>query len=219
MRTAQEFREWQIEVLKNALYRPIFFCGREECTDVYFGTVHGDLCWLDELSDEETRSADSLLWGSMRVYGQFYFQHCRIRSFINEMASVYGQVFYRTGHFHPERLLSIAEFDELAVALDDKFFASDHVESELLERFGKPSHEAVGGETTVHSFACEDRNRDWIYFDYARCPLQTPRVEVSWFDDPILRDVRRNRNQFEFLPFGASCRPSTPPDAAVEPDR
>lgn len=216
MRTAQEFRERQIDILRRAFQRPIFFCGRQEAADVYFGTILSELCWLDEMTDEETQSASSLQFSSMRVYGQFYFQHCKIRCYINEIASTYCQACYRTGHFQPERLLSVAEFDQLSASLDEKFFAVDHRKSELVDRFGQPCQETVGGETTVHSYACIDRKHDWIYFDYSRRhPLQDPRELEGWFDDPILRDVRRHRNQFEFLPFGTPCRPSTPPDQVV----
>lgn len=200
MRTAEQYRNRQLETLPLALQRPAFFCGSQG--DLFYGTIIRDLVWLEERPQAETDHAFSLLKGCRRVFGQFWFQNQNAPDqYENEVASTYAQVAFRLGYYTPDRLLTTSEFRQLASILDSDFFQRDHTQSELVAQFGKPSHDVLGGQTTVHCFACEDRTRDWIYFDYSRCYPPEDRVTYRWFDDEILRDVRRQDNRFELLPF------------------
>lgn len=207
MRTTEEFRELQIDRLRRALQRPGFFCGSGQSMDLFYSMILSDLCWLDERESDFAAVARELLRGSLGVYGQYFYQHLSIpNQFGNEIASTYAQAAYRLGYYKPERVLAEDEFEELKGNIDQKFLSTDHSESEIVSRFGKPTHDVLGGETTVHCYGCCDRNTNWIYFDYSRCYPPKDLVSYEWFDDPKLRNVRRHNNEMELLPFASWCR-------------
>ena len=207
MRTTDEFRKRQIDMLPLALQRPGMFCGSGEKADLYYSMILSDLCWLDERETAWKTIGRELLHGAMRVYGQFFYQHLAIPDgFLNEIASTYAQVAYRLGYYHPERVLTECEFQELNDGIDAAFFTVDHTEGEIVSRFGRPTHDVLGGLTTVHCYGCFDRGINWVYFDYARCYPPRDSHSCEWFADPCLRNVRRTSNRMELLPFAAWCR-------------
>lgn len=200
MRTAEEFRERKLQMLPRALQRPGFFCGN--AGDLFFAEIFRDLLWLEERDSDFQHFVGSLLGGSMGVFGQFYYQ-CRNgpNLYENEIASTFAEAAFRLSYFTPSRLLTITEFDSLHAQLDLEFLSVDHTLSELLVRFGPPSHDVLGGDTTVHCYGCIDRVLPWVYFDYSRCYPVADGEGQQWFADPILRDIRRADNRFERLPF------------------
>jgi hypothetical protein len=207
MRTAEEFRQHRVDTLPLALQRPAFFCGHGQSADLYYSMILDDLCWLDERETDFEVVVRELLHGSMRVYGQFFFQHLTIPDgFSNEIASTYAQAAFRLGYYSPERLLSVGEFEQLNRSIDDTFMITDHTESEIVSRFGKPTHEVLGGQTTVHCYGCCDPHTSWLYFDYSRCDPPADLLSYDWFDDSKLRDIRRENNAMELLPYGSWCR-------------
>lgn len=200
MRTAEDFRLRLLDSLQVGLTRPTFFGGSGD-----FGLwgLLSDLCWLEEREADFDKVCGQLLHGCMRVYGQFYFQHKSIPDgFANEIASTYAEAAYRLGFLQSATLLSPESFAQLSAALDTEFFAVDHREAELIEQFGEPSW-SVLGDTTVLCYGCTDPTRNWVYFDVSHRSPQSG--DGGWFKEPILRDIRRDENRFEFLPFGAWC--------------
>lgn len=208
MRTAEEFRQHRIDTLPHALQRPVFFCGDGQSADVYYTMILSDLCWLDEREADFATVVSELLHGSMRVYGQFFYQYLTIPDrFANEIASTYAQAAFRLGYYSPERLLTESEFEQLERSIDHTFLTTDHTESEIVSQFGKPTHNVLGGQTTVHCYGCCDPNASWVYFDYSRCNPPADPHSYEWFDDAKLRDIRRENNVMELLPYASWCRP------------
>ncbi len=206
MRSAEDYLKRKLVELAGALRRPLMACGYSYAADFYFCNILADLCWLDERENEFNAIAQQLLRGSMRVYGQIFYQHLSVPDFGNEIASTYAEAAYRLAYYAPERLLSESEFEELRCRIDGEFLKNNHTESEMRSRFGEPTHEVLGGQTTVHCYGCVDPNVDWVNFDYSRCYPPKDSKSYEWFNDPILRDVRRKNNEFELLPFGDWCR-------------
>lgn len=201
MRTAAEFRERQLKTLAMALKRPSMFCGYGGAADNYFGDMLRDLSWIDAREEVFDSVASQLLRGSLRVFGQFRYQNLEMpENFCNEIASTYAEVAFILGYFTPRRLLTEKEFSALQSDINSEFLACDHTESQLVTRFGPPVHDVLGGDTTVHSYGCENRSIHWIHFDYERRPRLANSESMEWLDDPILRDVRRNQNLIELLP-------------------
>jgi hypothetical protein len=208
MRNAEEFRTRQIDLLASALHRPGGFCGSGESADLYFSTILSDLCWIDDRESDFAPVCHDLLHGCRRVFGQFYFQQLSIPDhFANEIASTYAQAAYRLGYYKPMRVLIDSEFEELRNSIGQTFLSADHTESEIVSRFGQPTHEVVGGQTTVHCYGCCVRNADWVFFDYSRCNPPTEPHLYQWLEDPKLRNIRRTgENVMELLPFASCCR-------------
>jgi hypothetical protein len=177
---------------------------------VFYKEILRSLLWIDErpIADLDAY-VRLLLGGSLGVYGKFCFQHLRQPDmYVNEVASAFAEAFFRLGYFTPARLLSVTEFEHLRSQLNSEFFAVDHTQSDMLARFGPPSHDVVGGQTTVHCYGSDDRTMPWVFFDYSRCYPPEDGVSYDWFDDEILRDIRSNQNKFELLPFSAWLRNS-----------
>ena len=90
MRTAEEFRERQIETLARALQRPSMFCGYGHMAQLYYSNIISDLCWIDAREKELGTVKQQLLAGPAGVYGQLFDQHPGIpNEFGNEIASIY----------------------------------------------------------------------------------------------------------------------------------
>lgn len=202
MRTIDDFRKRQIEVLRGALERPAMYCPTEFGAEMFLGYLLHDLCWIDEREQEWDKINEKFLWSDRRVVGQLQYQAVVMPDYDGEVTSTYAQVAHVLGYFRPVRLLTRSEWTDLRLSLDSEFFARTWHESDLRERFGVPSHEAYGAMTTVASYAPENAADGWVYFDIAR------RFEASddYFADPILRDVRIERNRFQLLEFGDRYR-------------
>src|SRR5688572_22835445 len=106
MRSTEEFRKHQMDMLAHAFLRPSMYGGTEWGTELFFGQVLGDLCWIDEREREWERAKEQYLWGSAFVRGQFFEQHLRITNYLIEIATTYAQVAHMLGYFRPDRLLS-----------------------------------------------------------------------------------------------------------------
>lgn len=92
MRTAEEFRTRQIELLPLALQRPGMLCGSGESADLYYSTILSDLCWIDDRESDFATVGRNLLHGCRRAFGQCYFQQLSVPDhFGNEIASTYAQ--------------------------------------------------------------------------------------------------------------------------------
>jgi hypothetical protein len=168
-----------------------------------------DLCWLTEHEDNFQLVRSQLLRNARRVYGQFFDQRLNIPdSYTNEIASTYAEAAFRLGFFPPQRLLMVDELQQLRASIDEPFLASNHTLPELTSRFGPPSHDVLGGQTTVFCYGCNDPSMDWVYFDFCRCYPPKDLRTYEWFGEEILRDVRMTSNRFILLPFADWCRNS-----------
>lgn len=202
MRTIEEFRERILADLPHALKRPQMFGGNAFGAELYFRHVLHDLCFIDEREPEMTVLRQKYLHGPLGVRGQFAYQDVFDSDFINEATSTFAQVAFILGYFTPSRLLSRSEWIELNDAINAEFLSRDWTHSDIQERFGPPSLDLGGGDTAVACYACEDRESNWLYFDFYRKFPSDP--SCNWFESPRLRDLRARDNQFVLVPFGRS---------------
>lgn len=223
MKTIDEFRNRQIVLLAKALARPTFYASG--FCDAYFRGVLSELCWVDERNDEETKLIVSA-GGPCGVLGDL-LEQCRdfrlheghyTTFFDNEITSVYAEVSFKLGYFSlmrtvgdvdPEspsgrvgRLLSGDAYDEMIASIGPDFLQEDRTVEDVLDEFGPPSHEVLGGQTSVHCYGCADRSTPWVFFDYARCFPPSDGRTYEWFETLRLRNVRRDKSQILFVPFG-----------------
>ncbi len=201
MRTLEDFRNRQLEILPQALKRPTMFGGNAQGTALLLSVLLRDLCWIEEREQEWEGFKATDLRGSRGVLGQFEYQQFQIPDYIAEIASVYAQVAHKLGYFQPERVLNPAEWKSLQSLLSADFFERDWTQTEIYDRLGPPSCEHFSSETRVACYAPEPV-ADWIFFDFSR---RLP-DSSDWFETPILRDIRRTENRFEFLPFAKWCQ-------------
>lgn len=207
MRTIEEFRARQIETLRNALVWPGMYGGSAEGIAKLLEAILADLCYIDE-READWDATGQYRTGNRGVLGQFEYQFRRrgFLFFTNEVTSTYAEIAFHLGYFTPARLLTRDEMWALAKTVEwrwrdhNTFFDRDWTETELHERFGPPSHEVVGGYTTVACYGCEDRERKWVFIDFARTRPGTN----EWLSVPIARDVRMTlSNTIYPLPFAA----------------
>lgn len=215
MHTIHEFRNRLTETLPHALTRPVMYGGTDFGAEMCFYTLLSDLCWIDERETEWKRLEEEFIWGPGRVLGQLADQEYSMPGYINEVTSTYAQLAHMLGYYLPERLLPTTEWQRLLGSLTDGFFGRDWTESQLHNEFGQPSHEVIGGDTTVACYAPGDAVDRWVFFDISR---KYPHNDDEWFEAPILRDVRLKRNRFRLLPFADWCGPGhTAIDAVTGP--
>lgn len=174
--------------------------GNADSTETLLLHLLGTLCFIDEREEEWDTARSIFVQGCRWVRGHFEFQHRPFPHFVNEVASVYAEVAFNLSYFKPDRLLTEAEMSRLlAVVERPEFCFADCEVSELYAAFGQPSHEVVGGETTVACYGCERVGVKWVFFDLAR------RLPGSheWLSDPLIRDFRYEvHNQMHLLPVG-----------------
>lgn len=213
MRSNVEIRDRLLGELSWAVTRPGMAGGDARGAQVILNHLLRALCFIEQREEELQAVSGEFLWGCRGVYGQFDYRWHPTPSFANEIASVYAAAAYRLGLFQPARLLSEADMSRLAKTVRKAaFFRRDWTEAELHEQFGPPSHEVVGGYTTVACYAGESPTARWVFFDLAR---QAPGSE-AWLPSPLLRDFRdRPDNRLHLLPFGrrwVQCVTLNPPD-------
>lgn len=204
MQSMEAFRNHKLEALPHALKRPIMFGGNTDGAVVWFDLLLRDLCWIDVRKHDWDVFQETDLRGNRGVLGQFEYQQFQIPVYIAEVASVYAQVAHKLGYFQPERVPNSTEGKDLHSLLSADFFERDWTQTEIYDRLGPPSSEHYSSETTVACYAPEPA-ADWIFFDFSR------RLSDSsdWFETPILRDIRRKENRFEFFPFADWCLKET----------
>jgi hypothetical protein len=207
MRTIEEFRLRHLETLGRALERPGMYGGDSSGTARLLEWFLTDLCYIDEREADWDATAQYRM-GNLSVFGHFRYQSKRFRlqDFTNEIASAYAEIACCLGYFTPKRLLAPDEFESVTNTVKwrwrdhNPFFDRDWTETELHELFGPPSHEVVGGYTTVACYGCEDRTQKWVFIDFARTQPKTN----EWLPVPIARDVRMTHSNTMYpLPFAA----------------
>ncbi|WP_148598452.1 hypothetical protein [Aquisphaera giovannonii] len=219
MRTIAEIRDYLHEDLRWTLWRPGNSAGSAESSETLLQQLLYLLCYIEGREGEYAVALDTYLKGPLMVRGQFEFQGLPFRPFVNEVASVYAEVAFILGHFRPARLLTDGEMARLASEVKEPAFRGrDWAEPELHALFGPPSHEVVGGLTTVACYGCERVGVKWVHFDLAR---QVPGAcELQWLPEPILRDVRDEvRNRMHLLPFGRRWVDAAPSPKRTDQDR
>jgi len=212
MRTILEFRDYLLGDLDETLKRPIAAGGTAWGIFVCLRNVLSELCFIDERESDWKVVKEEYLCGPQGIVGQFECQRLFATDFVNEVASVFAEVAFHMNYFRPSRLLDRREWNELKDSLTPSFFSRDWGESELHERFGRPSYECGGAETDVSCYASEDRSCRWIFFDFYRKDprkLFDPNAIDNWFDSPRLRNVRWKDNKFILVPFGRSLAMSS----------
>lgn len=148
MRTVAQYRERQLERLPMALRRLGMFCSWYG--DLYYRVFLDDLFWIDDRPDSDRKIVDGLLFDPAGVAGKLAEQFpYPPDNFQNEVASVYAQVAFGLRYFHPQRLLTNCEFESLSAALKASFFSVAHTMRKVIDQFGPPSLDVVGGQTTV----------------------------------------------------------------------
>jgi hypothetical protein len=201
MRTVAEIRDRLLEQLRFAVWRPsMYFGGNTDAAEEMLLHLLDTLCFIDGREDAWGVARGTYVTGCRWVRGHFEFQHRPFFTFVNEVASVYAEVAFSLGYFKPGKLLTEAEMSRLAsVVRGPEFLSRDWTESELHKQFGPPSHEVVGGPTTVACYGCERAGVNWVHFDLAR---SFPAWE-DWLPEPVVRDFRNGlTNNMHLLPFG-----------------
>jgi hypothetical protein len=226
MRTVEEIRSRYLDSLRIAVKRPLMWGGTAVCTESSLRSLLPDLLFIDE-READWDVAARFLHGPYGARGQLEDQKLPFPDFVNEVASICAEAAFALGYFTPERLLSGDEMSRLCSALTPDFMSRDLDEHELHVKFGPPSHEVVGGDTTVACYACVERDAKWVFFDLDRrlhsaedrlttLPVAIP---AGRLDDPhafwgsenwlfiwpagIVRDVRKDlTNKMHLLPFG-----------------
>ena len=201
MRSIEEFRNRQLEMLPHALKRPAMYGGNAPGIALSLGSLLWDLCWIDERENDWEEFKETDLKGSRGVLGQFEYQHFQIPDYIAEVASTYAQVAHKLDYFQPDRVLNATEWNDLQSTLIPDFFERDWTQTEIYDRLGPPSYENYSSDTRGACFAPEPA-ADWIFFDFSR---RLP-DHSDWLQTPILRDIRRTENRFEFFPFAEWCQ-------------
>lgn len=200
MRAVAEVRDRLLEDLRVAVRRPSMRAGKVDALETLLLHIVDTLCFIDRRDDEWARVYGSFISGCRWVRGHFEFQHRPFPDYANEVGSVYAEIAFRLGYFRPARLLTEAEMAKLTetVARPD-FRGRDWTEAELHALFGVPSHEVVGGLTTVACYGCAVPAIKWVFFDLAR---RLP-GERDWLPTPVVRDFRDGfSNQMHLLPAG-----------------
>ena len=200
MRTVADIRDRLLEDLRFTVWRPSMRGGNADGTEPLLLHLLDTLCFIDGRQREWDTARSTFVQGCHWVRGHFEFQHRLFPHFVNEVASVYAEVAFNLGYFRPSRLLTEAEMSRLSADVKrPEFRLADRAESELRAAFGLPSHEVVGGETTVACYGCERVGVKWVYFDLAR---RLPNAD-DWLQEPLIRDFRDGfHNQMHLLPVG-----------------
>jgi hypothetical protein len=200
MRTVAEIRDRLLEVLRFTVWRPSMRCGNADGTETLLLYLLDTLCFIDGREEEWRAAASTYISGCRWVRGHFEFQHQPFPHFVNEVASVYAEVAFSLGYFRSARLLAEAEMTRLASVVEGAAFRSrDWTEAELHAQFGPPTHEVVGGDTTVACYGCAVPAVKWVFFDLAR---RLP-WEAGWLSMPLVRDFRDEyHNRMHLLPVG-----------------
>jgi hypothetical protein len=208
MRTVDAIRSRHLDTLGLALKRPGMFAPNAACIEVVLMRLIDDLRYIDERSlDWGKVIKHKYRLGCRGVGGQLHEQNCPFPDYRNEVASAYAEAACALGYFTPARLLPPEEMCRLRRAITPEFKARDWDERTLHARFGAPSHEVVGGDTTVACYACSKTRVKWVFFDLAR---RLPDRE-EWLDNPLLRDVRLGvRNRMYLSPLGRRWKKGMP---------
>lgn len=200
VRTVSEMRDRLIEDLRNSVTRPPADGDKPAMAEVLLLHLLDTLCFVDEREDDWAVAKNTFVLGCQWVRGQFRFQHLPFPGFVNEVASVYAEIAFNLGYFKPARLLSELEMSRLRSVVEaPDFQCRDTTEEELHAHFGPPSHEVVGGYTTVACYGCEQLGTKWVFFDMARW---LPGA-VGWLPQPLVRDFRLDPlNRMHLHPVG-----------------
>jgi hypothetical protein len=195
-----EIRNRLLERLRYTVWRPMMGAGNIDATETLLLHLLDTLCFIDGREEEWATAGSTYLTGCRGVRGHFEFQHRPFPDFVNEVASVYAEVAFSLGYYRPAHLLSEEAMARVNATVErGEFRSRDWTEAELHSEFGPPSHEVVGGLTTVACYACEAPAVKWVFFDLAR--------GFSWSGDwlpvPLVRDFRTGHyNQMHLLPVG-----------------
>lgn len=217
VRTIESYRERTIEMLHYMLVRPAMF-GRGQGLEILFKQVIGDLCWIDEREQEFTAARNDLqqrevsrstgVTGELRACLEPYLG--RGLPIEDGLSLIFGELAYRLGYVHLERVLTKAEWAGLRDWFDHELLIDDLRQSDVIRRFGEPSVR-VGSGYWTHCYASEDTSEGWLCFEYAtECRRwrdeSGSHTEVLYGDDPILQSRRRTTGLFyeamEPTPYG-----------------
>jgi hypothetical protein len=200
MRTVAEIRDRLLEDLRFMVWRPSMRGGNADASEELLLHLLDTLCFIDRREKVWAAARSIFVTGCRWVRGHFEFQHRPFPHFVNEVTSVYAEVAFTLGYFTPARLLNDAEMSRLASVCERaEFRCQDWTETELHAQFGPPSHEVVGGLTTVACYGSEAPEVKWVFFDLAR---RLP-WEDDWLPVPVVRDFRNgHHNQMHLLPVG-----------------
>lgn len=167
--------------------------------DILAGMLLDDLCFLDEREQDHDKVRHVIAgYGKLGVAGPFTAMFGADGNYLDEVASVYAEQFYRLGYLHVDRLLDSEEWNRLSTGIRDRFDGRDGHRSEVEGSFGPPSIVAGG---RVLCYAPADRS-GWVFFDCYSAPTNryVPGAgQYHWQrdDDPLVRTVRRPAPDFE----------------------
>lgn len=209
MISIKAFRKRAVDRLQHMLTRPGMY-GTRDGLEVLFQNQLYDLALIDERTAEYSERIEDLkergFYCNTGFSGklELTFPNCGACS--DELASLFAEIAAHLGWLPFERLLSEHEWNDLRQFARRKRHNKDYRQSEIVARFGTPSHAVGAGHS--HCYVSDDPVEHWICFDYSneyRTWQDRNGVHSEWVygDDPILRNVRWMRhNDPSFTPYG-----------------
>ena len=157
-----------------------------------------DLCFIDGRDDEYAAERERLrAYGKVGVPGPFQALFGEKGHYVDEVASVYAEVFHRLGYLTAVEPRDEPDWPAFVAGLRHRFAQGDHRRSEVESEIGRPSL-AIG---TVWCYVPAGASGAWVFFDFAvDRSLRYQRGEGTFRqtdDDPLLRDVRLPAPTFE----------------------
>lgn len=209
MKSAEEIRDYLIELLNNALLRLSMY--GDESIAMHFSSA---LAFIDEREPEwEACLSDLKARGALRARGVSGAFHEVTHQWAtdNEIASVFAEIAFKMGYLKTDRLLDRDEFESLRSGLRSTCRSRDFTMEEVLAEFGAPSW--ISGtkpySSCVFVYFCREPDSGSLSFDFWNeldRGTVADKVCGKFGDLPVLRDVRIRgatfAREFTFTPLG-----------------
>lgn len=216
MKNAEQIRLKLIHDLQGCLKRPGMYGG-----EIAIMTLLGHLSFIDERESDWDKSLEDLrsigAFRSTGVSGGFESITKQTCPGDSSAASVYALTAFHMGYlsingkFNIERVLTKAEFDDLAGSLTDEFYSSQITNEDIQQLFGVPSLRWGTNDfyPCIYLYLDDSTQTRFCYFDCWANLTSDPETNITsgrYGPKPILRNTRLPaetfKEQFRFTQFG-----------------
>ena len=180
--------------------RPSMWAGDGSSFQVLAELLLDDLSYLDDRSEDYQAAKLQLKrYGERGLVGPFKAIFGEAGSYVSEVASVLAEVFCRLGYLPSVMPINDRSLDELAAQVS-AFDGVDFRQSAIEAILGPPSFRA-GHDTWCYVVA--EPTAPWLFLDFGRDSVLQYQAgrgtydDIEWKADPLLRDVRLPRSDFE----------------------
>jgi hypothetical protein len=223
MKTAQEIKNRKLDILKAVVNRPRMSSMTNFGVEEFFRGTLGDIIFIDErepdLEKEYEKITKKGLFTPQAVTGTLSNHFQNIEVIINEIASVYAEIAYNLGYLKLEKLLSPEDWNNIYKYFRDKCSNRDRYLEDIINQYGPPSLEIGVDVQPVHCYVSENKEHEWIFFDYWNEHLENSdnhdtdtykrykySLDYKYRKNPILRNIRLPSKKFRhgivFTPYG-----------------